>query len=241
MHTQKTLTLGLGLATVTILLSACGGPSTPEPTEQAGLISGQVQPMRATTTSVTPVNAAVETPGRPFTTTVQANGNFDLNLPNSAKLNSSYATDLKTVKASYSYCDKSLVPDATFTTNAPDDMKMLQINELRSNDARQLVATTNDGTTFREWWYVDRDIQLTFTGTNCFFIGDINANLNLKKGWNVVEQTMTPVGEKVVTTFKLLTQPTTRTVYTDGSMTAQSNRSFNINMLRPWQNPANFK
>lgn len=243
MQNLKTARMGLALTTTALLLSACGGDPQPEPqpTEQVGVILGQVEPVRDSTKTVAPVNGAVQTPGATFTATVQPNGTFDLNLPNSTTINGSYASDLKTVKNSYSYCDKSLDPNATFTTNAPDDMKMLQINELRSNDGRQLIAASQGGTTFRQWWYVDRDIQLTFTGTNCLFIGDASANLALKKGWNIVDQTLTPVGDKVVTTYTLATQPTERTIFSDSAMATQSFKGFNINMLRPWQNPADFR
>ena len=243
MQNLNTARLGLALTTAALILSACGGDPSPEPqpTEQAGLISGVVQPMKPTTTSVFPVNGAVETPGTSFTAAVQPNGNFDLALPTSATLNANYASDLNSVKSSYSYCDRNLDPNATFTTNAPDDMKMLQINELSSNDGRTLIASSNGGATFREWWYVDRDYQLTFTGTNCFSIGDVSADLALKKGWNVIEHNWKAVGDKNVTTYQVIAQPTARTVYTDSSMAAQSVKGFNINMLRPWQNPANLR
>lgn len=219
--------LGTALVGAALLLASCDvtvKPPTPVP--NPNIISGQISPWTAGwANSVHPVNGAIENPGTAFTAKVNSSGQFDLNLPNSATMNSTYGDDLMKFNDSFASCAK-------FQSNAPAGMKIAQINELITDKNKSISASSNGGVNFMLWWYVTQGATVTMTGSDCVF-GSTNSTLALKQGWNVVKQAITSSGGKNVSTYTVITAPTQRVTWkaTDATLASQGLSS---NILRPW-------
>lgn len=223
----------LGLMVVSGVLSACGGggddSSTTPPnqdTEQRLSLSGQIQPFAAgQANTVFPVNVAIETPGPAFTAGVNTAGQFDLPLPGAATMTSTYAGDLLSVKQSFAGC-------ATVETDAPDSMRLVQINELTTDTQHRLVAVQNGGTTFMQWWFSTDDRTIRLKGSGCIN-GSFDATLPLKRGWNTLNATYSGSGGGVVTAYAVTTPPSGRVTWTDQTLSATSMK-VDPAVLRPW-------
>lgn len=204
-----------GLMAPVLLLTACGG-NDPVPTDTgARTLSGQLQPWDAQNpwaTLVRPVNAAVETPQTDFTAPVNQAGQFDLPLPSIAAMNSTYKDDLMTLPGVFAACGVN-------QSESLPDLKLLPLNKLETEKGTPLVMSSNGGTTFKTWWYADRDASVKINVKDCLGISS-QSTLNLKAGWNVVDQTLATAPDNTVTlTYTNGEWPSGRTVWTQqGSM-----------------------
>lgn len=237
------LALGLVLTGAALLLASCGGGSAPvvtppsdggggeippitTPAEQTGRILGQITPFTAGQANrVMPVNAAVASPGTDFQAGVTSAGQFDLDLPRAGTVTTTYGGDLQSLRDSFASCSE-------FTTNAPEGFKLLQINELTTDRQESLSASSNGGTRFLQWWFATQDAAVTFSGRNCLLIGQVDATLNLKLGWNVIQADYQGLGSgNVVTSFAVTAAPD-RVAWTQNS--AVGAQSGGPSLLRPW-------
>lgn len=227
MKQTQTLLWGLPL-TAALLLTACGGTPDPQPqpTEQAGQISGQIVPWAVDKAhEVLPVNAAIETPRADFKAPVNAAGQFDLNLPGVSAMTSTYAGDLTTVKAGFAGC-------TTLTTTAPDTLKIAQINELTTDTQRSLVASSNGGTTFKQWWFASENATFHITGRECLgTVGSFDTDLTLKRGWNVLDVNYNAASN--TTSYAVVAAPQGRVDWLDQTQAAASLK-VPAHFLRPW-------
>lgn len=231
MQNSKTVKLGFALTTTALILSACGGPSTP-PTEtfpaNPGIIHGQIQPWSTgLANKVFPVNSAIQTPGTAFTAAVTSVGKFDMTLPSASVMNSTYSSDLMTVQEAFAGCTNLTV------TGAPAGLKITQINELQTDTGKAIIAST-DATKYKLWWFATQDATVTINGSDCIGIGSTDSTVALKAGWNVIDQTSTsPSTDVIVTKYVNGVVPTTRVTWSvRGSGTGQL--SMPANVLRPW-------
>lgn len=233
MQKLKLATYGLTLTTALVLTACGGGGSDPAPQPEtfpanASQIHGQLQPWNSQWAgSVMPVNAAIEHPGADFKTPVTAAGKFDLQLPGAATMNSTYASDLMTLPEMFSLCEKLNV------TGAPADLKISPINKLQTDTGKTLVASSNGGTTFKTWWYANKDASVHIVASGCTGFTATDSTLNLKAGWNVIDQKITTPNSAVILTYTNAAAPTTRVVWTEQG-SAMGPMSLSGDFLQPW-------
>lgn len=232
--------VGLSLA-----LSACGGGGTvtPEPdpkppTEQMGLIKGQITPFQAGDASSVSAGAENDEDVAISTAPVDMSGKFDLGLPKSDMITASFKDKLVVPKYVFGCDDSQIDPSSSFTPN----LLLLPINDLKTEKFQSLIAEIDSSSptfNYRAWYFANIDGNLNFKG-NCLLRGKIDTNLTFKKGWNVVETyTDTKDGK---TTYKVVSQPTDRIPWKFATAAATSlnlrGQSVELtkNYFAPWKN-----
>ena len=175
---KQKLTLPLILLGTSLILSACGGGGTvivdPPPPAPGSLIAGTVSPWTQGQTSKIAATSIPE-----ISTTVKGTGDFDLLLPSSVM-----AGDLT---------DGSELANSCKVTTVTSGLKFAQVVDLAVGTKNPTYYTysdyTNNVLSYKGWWYSNIDGTVKADKADCgvsLFIGTLNADLTLKKGWNVV-------------------------------------------------------
>ncbi|SEI99678.1 hypothetical protein SAMN04488058_10350 [Deinococcus reticulitermitis] len=226
---------GPAFLSAALVLAACGSPPVvpepePQPTEQAGAILGQITPIGQDTQ----IRAEIEG----IRTGVDSQGKFGLTLPDVATMTSTYQNDLLPVYQAPTPPNES--GDSVFglctsvTQDAPDDLKVYPINELRTDTGRTLVQNrapnSQEGLKLRTWWFSTQDVTFSFKG-DCIGLGQVDTTLALKRGWNAVDTDY--FGNR--TTYVVAPLPQMILPWTDSSAALQS-LSLGKNALAPWKN-----
>lgn len=235
---------------LSLLLSACGGGGdsgivTPEPdpkpdpapTEQVGLIKGQITPFKMGDASRVSAGKENDTDTAIATAPVSTAGKFDLSLPKAAVMQASFSDKLIEPENVFG-CDAA----DTQTVAFPDGMLLRPIENLRTDKFQSIIAEIDpDSETFnyKAWWFSTVAGEFKFKG-DCLLRGEIDTTLNFKKGWNVVDTyTDTEAG---TTTYAVTTQPTDRLPWKFATAAATSlslrGQSVNLteNYFTPWKN-----
>ncbi|OLV17407.1 hypothetical protein [Deinococcus marmoris] len=222
---------------LSLVLSACGGGggTTPEPdpkppTEQMGLIKGQIIPN---------LTARVRAEEPALSTGVSAEGKFDLPLPDAQAMKTTYQDSLIKATDLFGLCDK-------VTTDASAALRVRPINKLLTDNNATLISPVNtnpDIYSYKSWVFSEVDSSFTFTG-NCVGLDDVTANVVLKRGWNVFDTQVNTKTRK--TTYALATMPAPlATDYTSwiksSGGTSTSAQSLGANILEPWKNLSEYQ
>lgn len=219
-----------------LLIAACGSTSPlpqpepqPEPSEQVGAILGRVTPPEGARR----VQTAIEGIG----TSVDTEGKFGLALPNAATMTSTYREELFPVyrppTPPNEFGDSVFGLCQDVTEDAPDDLLVFPINELRTDTGRTLVQDrgqlSDSSDKITTWWFSSQDVTFSFKG-NCIPLGQIDTTLTFKRGWNAVATEY--FGDR--TTYTVVEQPQTVQPWTDYGA-AIGNLSLHPNILAPWK------
>ncbi|CAM3871578.1 hypothetical protein [Deinococcus frigens] len=219
---------------LSLLLSACGGGGgapepdpipDPQPTEQLGLIKGQIAPK---------ITTKVRAEEPPISTTVDAEGKFDLPLPNAQAMATTYQDNLIKATDLFGPCEMVV-------TDAPASLEVRPINKLRLDNEAIIISPVNqnpDIYSYKSWVFSEQDASFTFKG-NCFGLDDVTANVVLKRGWNVFDAQVNTKTKKTTyapaTTPKPLATDYTSWIKSSGG-TSTSAQSLGANILEPWKN-----
>ncbi|QFP77450.1 hypothetical protein [Deinococcus sp. AJ005] len=235
--------VGLSLA-----LSACGGGGgiTPEPdpdpkppTEQMGLIKGQITPFKVGDASSVSAGAENDKDQAIATAPVDMDGKFDLGLPKSDVMTASFNNKL--VKPSDVF---GCTAKETESISAPDNMRLLPIASLKTNKFQSIITeadSKNPIYNYKAWWFSNTDGTFRFKGDckELAFGSPIDTTLILKKGWNVVD-TYLDFGKSQK--YAVTSQPTTYLPWKSATASASS-LSLNVqsvitskNFFTPWKN-----
>lgn len=162
---------------------------------------------------------------------VNPQGQFNLNFPNAAAMNSTYAATQIPARDMFG-CSAAEIQ----TFSAPGGMQITPENYLVSNKNERYITPVNATKTnynFRGWWYSTVSGTLRFKG-NCIITGPVDTTLNLERGWNVIN--VQTLGSNAGTTYAVSAQPTTRTNWTQAAAAAAlSVQGVSPEILTPWK------
>lgn len=228
-------TLALAFVSSALLLASCGGGPAPEPqpTEQAGQVLGTLRPFTpGSASSIKPEELNVSSG-------LDSAGKFGFTLPDAATMTTTYGGDLFPVYDAqqevgvFGVCSKDSVK-----TDAPADLRLYPLNKLVTNTGTQVFANLTPDSKetlpvkFKAWWFSNQDATFSFSG-DCILWGKVNTTLSLKRGWNVLDITVT--GQSA--TLTVGTQPDASQVwtpYTDSNLGNLSAADLSL-LLEPWK------
>ena len=160
-------------------------------------------------------------------TAVSANGNFDLGLPDAQTMttDSKYKGDLSDISSFFATCKGG-------TMSFPAGLQFTNIAGMFvDNQNPEYIDYSNYSggvLSYKSWWFVNMDATIT-ADTDCL-VGKIKANMNLKKGWNIVNYVDTYANNTVTSQLSLGTQ-------TNARMTWRPKPTTNVaQSLRPQSN-----
>lgn len=240
MTQPKTWTLGAAFLSGALLLASCGGGEAPqpepkpEPTEQVGNVLGTIRPFEPSQArTIGPEEIKVSS-------SIDSTGKFGFVLPNVEAMTTTYGRDLFPVyDAQQQVGVFGLCSDVT--TDAPAGLRLYPLNKLVTDTGLQLFANTNPANTelplsLKVWWFANQDATVNFSG-NCVLWGKINTQIAFKRGWNVLDVTLT--GESA--TVKPGSQPDVNLVWTPFNSGAVGGLSLKVNLLEPWKAAPHFR
>lgn len=219
------------LVSAALVMSSCGpkGGKGTNPQPQPSTVTeirGDIEPLPAGTTLVKDNENAGQ--GLGISAAVQSDGNFALKLPNISDMEGKYQPLLFDVPAVFG-CDSASVIKNT----ASADVKLYPINYLATNNGQILKSTIDGSTTtdnYRGYWYSNKDIKLEFKG-KCS-LADVDTVLDLKKGWNVVDNSI-KLGKSA--TYAVNKSPATKFIWKVDNA-AMNGQGLGMNILTPWRN-----
>ena len=231
MTQSKRWTLGAAFLSGALLLASCGGgetpaPQQPEPTSgDARVIMGQIKPKQDAPASVnqdlpTAVNVEAlrqsNVPAlRDLQAAVDSEGRFTLTLPDAATMNQ--FEDLQGAGEAFGCFDAAAV-------TAPKGNQFFVVRYVHGvNNGRDYFNKTdsgaaNEASVKRVRVFAKQDAHVNITPTDTC---RISADLNLKAGWNVVEENI-GAGDNAVTSYKATDLPSGNVVFRDTKLFAGS-------------------
>lgn len=214
MKTLKTARFGAALLTGTLLLASCGGGETPQPQPQpqpqptygdARVIAGDIDPNQDLPGAVRVPLLQEDTLQAP----VDAEGRFTLTLPETVA-----DADLLDAGSALGCFDPAAV-------SAPAGNLFFPVRYVQGNNGRSYFNKTDSGadnvaSVKRMRVYAKQDAQISITPTDSC---PMAADLALKAGWNVVEETLPTSG---VNSYKMTTLPAGAVIFRDTRLYAGS-------------------
>lgn len=240
MTQPKRWTFGAAFLSGALLLASCGGGETPAPQQpepeqpapigMADTIQGQIKPYEGAPThvSVPLLNQSAVGALKNAQAPVDASGNFTLRLPDAAAMDQS--EDLQTPGEALGggSC-------AAGAVTAPQGLKIFPVYALEGNNGKQYIDKLDDGkgnaAVTRLRVYSTADGRVLLNGT-CL-LATLSGDLNLKRGWNVVEGTFTGG----TSSFRVIDASTNSATFVERGINAGSLSSLSLpaNIFEPWK------
>ncbi len=216
-HLQRPV-LALSLLGTSLLLGACNVSVTKPPTAtQPTSIIGHITPA-GTVDKVEEQYTGLNAP-------VAANGNFDLALPTAPSV------PLNEASNTFGLCTSGSV-------SGPSGFKSLAITTLQGMKGSAFVAeyvsplNTTSGISYRAWWYANMAGTVTAANADCVGFGSVNQSLTFKKGWNVMDVTVTGASTSIT---RATNQTPGRLIWKNkNSVQSLEAQSLNPYLFNPW-------
>ena len=231
MTKQQKVAFPLVLLGTSLFLSACGGGSvtvTPDPTPtptQPTAILGTLSPFTAGSAD------KMEQQLTGITAPLASNGNFNLGLPKTATMTSTYSNLLNTTDNTFGLCD------AGYQITAPDGFKSIAFTTLDSLKGTTFVAENlsplpgSTGVSYKAWWFANLagDVNVN---ANCIGFGKLNQSLTFVQGWNVMDITVT--GSSTTISRAADQVPGRLTWKNKNAVQSLSSQALNPYLFNPW-------
>ncbi len=209
------------------MLGACSGNGTVKPpaATQPTVISGMLVPFTASSADT------IQEQLTGLSAPIASNGNFDLNLPSTATMNSTYGNLLNSKDDTFGLC-------TTTNVTAPSGFKSIVFSTLNSMKGTTFVAENvsplpgGNAVSYKVWWFATVAGTVTVNNTGCLGYGTVNQSLVFKQGWNVMDVTVN--GASTTITRAANQTPGRLTWKNKNSVQSLESQALNPYLFNPW-------